>query len=45
MAEAALSAALGAVVAEGGEDAALALIEAMRERVIQGAFAPEQTRH
>ena len=33
------------MVAEGGEDAALALIEAMRERVIQGAFAPEQTRH
>ncbi|GAB5506532.1 MAG: hypothetical protein Rhirs2KO_16950 [Rhizobiaceae bacterium] len=45
MAEAALAAALGAMVAEGGEDAALTLIESMRQRVVQGAFEPEQTRH
>lgn len=45
MAEAALAAAFDALVRQGGEEAALAMIDAMREKVLQGAFEPEQTRH
>ncbi|MEX0955553.1 MAG: hypothetical protein WDZ83_10110 [Rhizobiaceae bacterium] len=45
LAEAALTTAFDALVRQGGEDAALAMIERMREKVIQGAFQPELTRH
>jgi hypothetical protein len=45
MAEAALAAAFGALVRQGGEDAALAMVERMRDRIVEGAFEPDQTRH
>lgn len=45
LAEAALTTAFDALVRQGGEKAALAMIERMREKVVQGAFAIEQTRH
>jgi len=45
IAEAALTTALGELLRTSGEPAALALIERMRERVVAGEFAPEQSRH
>jgi hypothetical protein len=45
IAEAALTTALAERVRAGGEPAALALIERMRDRVTAGDFAPEQSRH
>lgn len=45
LAEAALTTACDALVRQGGEHAALAMIERMREKVMQGAFEPERTRH
>jgi hypothetical protein len=45
IAEAALTTALAELVRAGGEPAALALIERMRDRVTAGDFAPEQSRH
>jgi hypothetical protein len=45
IAEAALTTALGELLRTSGEPIALALIERMRERVVAGEFAPEQSRH
>ena len=45
IAEAALTTALGELLRASGEPVALALIERMRERVVAGEFAPEQSRH
>ena len=45
IAEAALTTALGELLRMSGEPTALALIERMRERVVAGEFAPEQSRH
>ncbi len=45
IAEAALTTALGELLRASGEPAALALIERMRNRVLAGEFAPEQSRH
>ncbi len=45
IAEAALTTALGELLRTSGEPAALALIERMRDSVIAGEFAPEQSRH
>lgn len=45
IAEAALATALAELLRSSGEPAALSLIERMRERVIAGEFAPEQSRH
>ena len=45
IAEAALTTALGELLRASGEPATLALIERMRDRVIAGEFAPEQSRH
>ncbi len=45
MAEAALAAALEALVRAGGEEAAMAMVDKMREKVLQGDFEPDQTRH
>ena len=45
IAEAALTTALGELLRTSGEPTALALIERMRERVVAGEFAPEQSRH
>lgn len=45
IAEAALTTALAELLRASGEPAALALIERMRERVVAGDFAPDQSRH
>lgn len=45
IAEAALATALAELLRASGEPAALALIERMRERVMAGDFAPDQSRH
>ena len=45
LAEAALTTAFEALVRDGGEDAALAMVERMRDKIISGAFEPERTRH
>ncbi|MBO6719259.1 MAG: hypothetical protein JJ913_14980 [Rhizobiaceae bacterium] len=45
LAEAALTTAFEALVREGGEDAALAMIERLRDKVVSGAFEPKRTRH
>jgi len=45
IAEAALATALGELLRASGEPAALALMERMRDRVIAGEFAPDQSRH
>ena len=45
IAEAALTIALCEFLRSSGEDAALALIERRRDRVIAGEFAPDQSRH
>ena len=45
IAEAALTTALGELLRASGEPVALALVERMRERVVAGEFAPEQSRH
>jgi hypothetical protein len=45
MAEAALDTALGELLRTGGESAALALLDRMRERVLAGEFDANQSRH
>ncbi|MDQ2632204.1 MAG: hypothetical protein M3Y78_00530 [Pseudomonadota bacterium] len=45
IAEAALTTALAELLRASGEPAALALIERMRDSVIAGELAPEQSRH
>lgn len=45
IAEAAMTTALAELLRASGEQAALALIERMRDRVIAGEFEPEQIRH
>lgn len=45
IAEAALTTAFGELARSSGEDAALALIERMRDRVVAGEFLPERLRH
>jgi hypothetical protein len=45
IAEAALSTALGEYFRSSGEDAALSLIDRMRERVVSGEFYPTTSRH
>lgn len=45
IAEAALTTALAELLRASGEPAALALIERMRNSVIAGELAPEQSRH
>jgi hypothetical protein len=45
IAEAALTTALAELLRASGEPAALSLIERMRDRVLAGEFAPEQSRH
>lgn len=45
IAEAALATAFGELCRTGGESAALALLERMRERVIAGEFEPLLRRH
>jgi hypothetical protein len=45
IAEAALTTALEELLRASGETATLALIERMRDRVVAGEFAPEQSRH
>jgi len=45
IAEAALTTALGELLRTSGEPTALALIERMRDRVVAGDFAPDQSRH
>ncbi len=45
IAEAALETAFGEILRTNGETAALALLDRMREKVISGAFGPEQLRH
>jgi hypothetical protein len=45
LAEAALTTAFEALVRDGGEDAALAMIERLRDKVLGGAFEPDLTRH
>jgi hypothetical protein len=45
IAEAALTTALCEVLRAGGEDAVVALLDRMRERVIAGDFEPERTHH
>jgi hypothetical protein len=45
MAEAALATAIGELVREAGADAALAMLERMRERVVAGEFDGYRTRH
>jgi len=45
IAEAALETAFGEILRANGEMAALALLDRMREKVISGAFGPEQLRH
>lgn len=45
IAEAALATALAELLRASGEPATLALIERMRDRVLAGDFAPDQSRH
>ena len=45
IAEAALTTALAELLRSSDEPTALALIERMRDRVIAGEFAPDQSRH
>jgi hypothetical protein len=45
IAEAALETAFGEILRTNGETAALALLDRMREKVVAGAFGPEQLRH
>ena len=45
IAEAALETAFGEMLRASGETAALALLDRMREKVIEGAFEPCQVRH
>jgi hypothetical protein len=45
LAEAALSTAFAELLRSGGENAALALLDRMRERVIAGEFEPDLVRH
>jgi len=45
MAEAALSTAFGELARACGEEAALAMLERMRERVVAGDFEENRTRH
>ncbi|MEP9388905.1 hypothetical protein [Mesorhizobium sp. KR9-304] len=45
IAEAALTTALAELLRASGEPAALTMIERMRDRVIAGEFAPDQSRH
>ncbi len=45
IAEAAMATALAELVRASGEASAIALIERMRERVVAGEFALEQSRH
>jgi len=45
IAEAALTTALAELLRASGEPATLALIERMRDRVLAGDFAPDQSRH
>jgi hypothetical protein len=45
IAEAALATALAELLRSSDEPTALALIERMRDRVIAGEFAPDQSRH
>lgn len=45
MAEAALATAVGELVRDAGADAALAMLERMRERVVAGEFDGYRTRH
>lgn len=43
LADAAISTALEQTIREGGEDAALALVETLRERIMSGEFTPNRT--
>lgn len=45
IAEAALTTAIGAFLRSSGEDAALSLIDRMREKVVSGDFEVSRTRH
>jgi hypothetical protein len=45
IAEAALETAFGEMLRASGETAALALLDRMREKAIEGAFEPCQVRH
>jgi hypothetical protein len=45
LAEAALATAFAELLRSGGEQAALALLDRMRERVIAGEFEPDLVRH
>ncbi len=45
IAEAALETAFAEMLRANGETAALALLDRMREKVISGAFDPDQVRH
>lgn len=45
IAEAALATAFAELLRDSGEDAALALLDRMRERVIAGDFEPSRFRH
>jgi hypothetical protein len=45
LAEAALATAFGEILRTNGEDAALALLDRMREKVIAGEFEPLRLRH
>lgn len=45
IAEAALETAFAEILRANGETAALALLDGMREKVISGAFDPDQLRH
>ncbi|MGN6766515.1 MAG: hypothetical protein ACTHJQ_04790 [Rhizobiaceae bacterium] len=45
LAEAALATAFGELLRSGGEQAALALLDRMRDRVIAGEFEPDLVRH
>jgi hypothetical protein len=45
MAEAALATAFGELARACGEEAALAMLERMRERVVAGEFEENRTRH
>ena len=45
IAEAALSTALAELLRASGEQAVLAILERMRDRVVAGEFVPEQSRH
>jgi len=45
IAEAALATAFGEILRANGEDAALALLDRMREKVVAGEFEPLRLRH